>query len=392
MGDDYITTLTATVRSGIATVSWNAIYDPSLDPPTSNNILEYIFKASIQSQNLMNNTQLLVTQGSATGGGTTPPPTGGSGVGSTGGQKTGTSPPSLPPSGTINTTGGGTTTPPNGTKWNPGHYLYTYKDAPQSDFDIILQEPNIKGVQVQYYWAELEPQEGVYDFSKIESDLAYLQAKGKRLIIRIEDRTFTRSSRQMPPPSYLRTNPKYNGGYSLSKTGYVANLWDPVVMDRLILLYQELGKRFNNEPYFEGITTEETAPGLPTPKPPGFSASKWATQLKRGMLALKQAFPNTVVFQSANYLGSEIPGIIDYTYQIGIGTQGPDLFLSKYGKSNSVAQQYRTANYIGKMPISDIVSHPLICGRLAYPSGGCTSPDLFYDQGVNVYKPYKSKW
>lgn len=46
------------------------------------------------------------------------------------------------------------------------------------------------GVQVRYYWSHLEPRKDVYDFSKIEKDLAVLQAHRKRLIISIPEKMF----------------------------------------------------------------------------------------------------------------------------------------------------------------------------------------------------------
>lgn len=295
-------------------------------------------------------------------------------------QQTGATPPSM---------GNNTTPPPqlsgNSVKWHPGHYMLAYLGAPQSDFDIMLNEPNIKGVQVRYFWSDLEPKKGQYDFSQIESDLAYLQASGKRLVAMVMERSFT--LRKKPLPNYLLTTPVYNGGAAPSKNGTIARLWERPVMDRLIALYQALGARFNNEPYFEAISVPETSPGFRGNNPPGYSPAKWASELKRGMTALKTAFPNTVVLQSANSLGgsTEIPGIIDHAYNIGIGVQGPDLYVNP-GKITA-AQQYRMAKYLNKMPMSDLVSFPVLCGRAAYPAGAtCTSLDTIFNQGVNVFK------
>lgn len=270
-------------------------------------------------------------------------------------------------------------------KWHPGHYMLVYLGAPQSDFNIMLNEPNIKGVQVRYFWSDLEPQRGQYDFSKIESDLAYLQANGKRLVAMIMERSFT--LRKSPVPIYLQTNPLYNGGVSPTKNGTIARLWEPPVMDRLIALYQALGKRFNGEAYFEAITIPETAPGFRGNTPPGYTPSKWATEIKRAMTALKSAFPNTVILQSANSLGGskEIPGIIDHAFSLGIGIQGPDLYVDP--NKITPAQRYRTSRYLGMMPISDLVSYPVLCGRSTYPkNSNCTPINTIFDHGVNVFK------
>ena len=39
---------------------------------------------------------------------------------------------------------------------------------------LLFENKNIIGVQVVYNWKQLEPQKNVYNFSAIESDLAFL--------------------------------------------------------------------------------------------------------------------------------------------------------------------------------------------------------------------------
>ncbi len=312
--------------------------------------------------------------------------------------------PPPPPSGLCISTGSGSnctptlvapppptsgTTPPtnpppvsgNAVKWHPGHYMKVYRNAPQSDFNIIFGEPNVLGVHAEYSWRELEPQKGVYDFSRIESDLAYLSAKGKRLIIRVSDRAFSLSYKSTP--DYLEKDPVYRGGISATKNGTIARIWDPAVMDRLILLYQELGARFNLEPYLEAIATQETAPGFAGNKPSDYSRSAHATQLKRGLRALKSAFPNTVVLEGANFLAGEIPGIIDNAYQIGAGALGPDLIPNRPTDSH----QLISTTYKGLMPTADIVSAPVLCGK-----EGCNSPIDIYNYGTKILGDHYIIW
>ncbi len=266
--------------------------------------------------------------------------------------------------------------------------MKVYRDAPQSDFNIIFNEPNVLGVHVEYAWRDLEPQEGVYDFSKIESDLMYLQANGKRLVIRINDRAFSMGYKATP--DYLETNPKYkapvtsissvngqsyNMGIAPTKNGTIARIWDPVVMDRLILLYRELGRRFNSEPYVEAIASQESSPGFRNNEPADYTRAKLATQLNRLISAAKQAFPNTVVLQGSNFLSGQIAGIVSNAYQVGAGVLGPDL----KPKGPTTSQQIVSSNYKGLMPIADIVSAPVLCGK-----EGCNLPLDLYNYGVKV--------
>jgi hypothetical protein len=69
-------------------------------------------------------------------------------------------------------------------KWNPGHYItipgYADKNVVSQEISSIAA---IRGVQIRYNWKELEPSKGVYDFSKIDSDLEMFQKINKKLVI-----------------------------------------------------------------------------------------------------------------------------------------------------------------------------------------------------------------
>ena len=44
-----------------------------------------------------------------------------------------------------------------------------------------------------YAWRQLEPAKGRYDFSIVHEDLNYLQSKGKKLFIQLQDATLIRN-------------------------------------------------------------------------------------------------------------------------------------------------------------------------------------------------------
>ena len=96
----------------------------------------------------------------------------------------------------------------------------------------------------------------------------------------------------------------YNGGVTKSRTGYVARLWEPAVMDRLIALYRPMGQRYNDNAHFEGITTEESTLALPSTKPAGYSDSALEAQYERLVTNVRSAIPNTALFMNANWLGT----------------------------------------------------------------------------------------
>jgi len=277
----------------------------------------------------------------------------------------------------------GTDPTPAGTriKWHPGHYMLVYRDAPQSQLDDIRDEPTVKGAQIRYMWADLEPRKGVYDFSRIESDLDYLASMPtpKRLIAQIMDREFNTDDPTGAVPDYLLNDSQYNGGVARSKNGYIARIWDQAVMDRQIALYQALAHRFNDEPYFEGITTEETAPGFDSESPPDYSRPALAAQLKRMMVAARRAWPNTNVFVYTNFLVGELEGIISHAHTNQCGVGGPDVTPRAPSAGARIIMGIDGGvRFAGKMPIAFAVQSPELCGK-----EGCNRPPDIYSHAVN---------
>lgn len=64
-------------------------------------------------------------------------------------------------------------------KSNIQHFVYFARDRNGIINHPFLKSDSFSGAQIMYPWAELEPIEGVYDFSKIESDLKYLEKHEK---------------------------------------------------------------------------------------------------------------------------------------------------------------------------------------------------------------------
>jgi hypothetical protein len=234
-------------------------------------------------------------------------------------------------------------------KWHPGHYvMFGAGDSRAQVLNNIAEigdEPSIKGVQVRIRWYDLETAKGVYDFSDIDAYLAKLRAQPtrKQLVVRVIDRAFNTDSPTGIVPGYLRTT-TYNGGLIRSKTGYVARLWEPAVMDRLIALHQAIGRRYDDDVRFEGLATEETTLALNTPLPSGYSHAKLATQYERLARAVRTAAPRSNFFLYTNFIGS--PSIMDDLLQdlvvprVGAGgsnmvpgnmTQGQQVWTGEYG-------------------------------------------------------------
>jgi hypothetical protein len=208
-------------------------------------------------------------------------------------------------------------------KRNPGHYIALNDWDGDAQF-IQAVRPGVTGIHKRYPWADLEPQFGVYDFSRVEADLALAAHYGMRLVIMIEDKSFSMDVKRTP--SYL------HDGYTLPYThgGWVAKRWDPWVMERLGLLTRELGQRFDAHPWLEGVAFQETAMGF-TPQiqaAHGYSPEKYRDALIQVLITTRSHFPRSQVFWYMNYLegrqaylGDVAEAVTDHDIAMG----GPDI-------------------------------------------------------------------
>lgn len=226
-------------------------------------------------------------------------------------------------------------------KWHPGHY-YTIMDYGKNSswylsqvYNEIKATPALRGIQIRYSWAELETAEGVYNFSSIAKRLNELSTINKRLVIVVETKTFDPS--EVLIPNYLKTELYEGGQYLFSSPnkvgvqGYNLKLWNLQVRDRFKALVRALGKRFNSEPYFEGIGLTETALGQPDVPLTSQQVDNYFANLLNVQQQLRVAFPNTVTFQFTNYPRPILESFIDGLQAMGSGLGGPDVFLEDHG-------------------------------------------------------------
>jgi len=226
-----------------------------------------------------------------------------------------------------------------GIKWHPGHYLDTDtidRPNPTDSKNVALSVLRsidgtpFKGALVRYYWATLEPTKGNYDFSRIRTHRDALAAIGKRLIVQIQDRTFggngPATTTQLP--SYLidGSNPAYAGGWALrgDNVGIAPKLWIAAVMDREIALQAALAAEFDDDPWIEVVSFEETS--LFNVEPPGYTRSAMTTQYHRLADAMNASWSQTTVCIPTNFFHGldALRDLIDYFISKRICVGGPD--------------------------------------------------------------------
>jgi hypothetical protein len=201
-------------------------------------------------------------------------------------------------------------------KFHPGHYVGV---GPRTGLDEILDldEPALQGVIKRYFWRDLEPERGAYDFSEIDADLQRLEPLGKQLIVFIMDKSFSAKSAL---PQYLR------GYETLAGTNdYSPIRWHPVMIERFTALGSALGGRFDAHEGFEGMAMQEscltiTAEGYGKF---GYSPQIYADALIDILRGWQASLPRSRVFWYSNFL----PGGNSYLYRIVDALQGSGMVM-----------------------------------------------------------------
>src|SRR6266404_6907409 len=225
------------------------------------------------------------------------------------------------------------------------HYVFFNRDRERINDSAFLETKAFEGAQLKYSWRELERETDTYDFSDIERDLSFLQSKGKKLFIQLQDASFDPGIVNVPP--YLLNDPRFNGGadkqYDIKNDeeehavpeGWVARRWDPAVQERFQKLLSALGKEFDGK--VEGINFAETSVSFGESGrlfPKGFTPTTYRDAILTNMTALKRAFPKSVTMQYANFMPGEwLPGedrsflrsVYQRAKELGVGVGGPDL-------------------------------------------------------------------
>jgi hypothetical protein len=267
-------------------------------------------------------------------------------------------------------------------KYNPGHYIellrYQTSNRQKDNYLTDTMRPGVKGVLVRYYWRDLEKSPGVYDFSAIQHDLNLLSGQGMHLIVAPEDKTFTGSQLLQPMPDYMA---KYTVRNNMG--GMTAERWKPYVIDRWVKLMEAMGKRFDGNPYFEGIATHETALSIDNNvlTQRGYTPEIYRDGLIDLLKRTANAFPTSRIFWYMNFF----PMRQDYIAQIasavapyGVAMGGPDVLPDEPSISSLAYPFYD--QFEGTMPLFCAVmldSYKHVHRTGSYPTKYWTMPELF---------------
>lgn len=226
-------------------------------------------------------------------------------------------------------------------KWHPGHYVFVGGDKLSPE---VLTLPHFRGVQKIFTWRQLEPAEGRYDFSALRADLDLARKHDRQLVVQLTHKSFTRGARSVP--DYIQ-GPAFGGGVYVTVKGALNPvLWNNNVHTRFEALVVALGREFDRHPNLEAVNLPETAPNAYLDKTPQEGVETYTDEiyfetLKRLMLTLRRAFPNTVVIQYTNFPTKLLPQLTDYEKEIGVGMGGPDVYPGEDAISDPEKGVYR---------------------------------------------------
>jgi len=227
----------------------------------------------------------------------------------------------------------------------PANFLFADSEALVTHAALV-ERPDIQGVQVVYSWRALEPSMDRYDFSRIEADLAFLQKRGKKLFVQVQDRFFEIGARNVP--QYLLEDPAYGGGLAPQRDnpgegkeaghGWVAQQWNPAVRARFQALLRELGRALDGRVY--GINLPESSVDIePKHDRTGFDCDRYFEAELENARVAREAFVQSHVVQYVNFWPCEwnddrkyMSRAFAFAAQHRIGIGGPDIVPWRKGQ------------------------------------------------------------
>lgn len=226
-------------------------------------------------------------------------------------------------------------------KWHPGHYVFIDHGTVTPE---VLAWPQFRGVQKIFTWRELEPEEGRYDFSAVHATLDLVRRHQRQLVIQLTYKSFEADKRAIP--DYIQ-GPEYGGGvYRTVKGSLNPVIWHERVLARFTALIAALGREIDHHPNLEAVNLPETAPAAnlaanPQPGVAPYTEAIYFEALKGQMLALRRAFPTTIVIQYTNFPPKLLEQITDFELQHSVGMGGPDVYPGIDAISDPVTGVYR---------------------------------------------------
>ncbi len=220
--------------------------------------------------------------------------------------------------------------------------VFTLSGADKAAQQTAIDNPNVVGISIRAGWAGIEPSQGVYNWSYLDSEIGRATAAGKVVMLRI--------STQSGKPQWVTDAVAAAGGlfFHYTKDGESGTFpvyWDPIFMQRKLAMVAAVGARYGNNPTvkivsasFANGTSEDWSVPHETDDinqwlSLGYTTDKLVNAGEQMVGAVMQAFPNAYVTVAIN--GNGHTG------------KGPNLDPDSNYVADTV-RQWANANYPGR--------------------------------------------
>ena len=233
-------------------------------------------------------------------------------------------------------------------------------DAPQGRGLFIFGRPKepiaggeyILGANPQILWAEVEPQEGVYDWGKLDAAIDEAEANGTKIVPRI----LTNASlfAQATPDWFFESADaqSYFPSAQAEAEGFKAPIaWDPVFQRKFGSFLRALGQRYDGNPAIEFFQTNAGG-GLygeiVIAVNPEYFPPEWTPDVQRNAIFYwidrwQESFPRTELSLMVNHVGNDIgEDAAGYAATRGLYLQQNTPWLPAEGVALFIAHQDET--------------------------------------------------
>ena len=125
------------------------------------------------------------------------------------------------------------------------HGVFSLNGSGQGASETALKNPDVMGISIRQGWMDLEPTEGNFDWSFLDSEVAKAAAAGKKVMLRI--------GTQSGKPAWVTTAIENAGGvfFSFDDNGVPTTIpvfWDPTFLAKKKAMITAVGAHFTNNP------------------------------------------------------------------------------------------------------------------------------------------------
>jgi Beta-galactosidase len=185
----------------------------------------------------------------------------------------------------------------------------------------VLANPDVDGISLRQGWCDLEPSEGVFDWTFLDSAVGACAAAGKQVLIRI--------STEAGRPAWVDAAVTAAGGSFFTFTdshvrSSIPVFWDPTYVAKESAMIAALGAHFTNNPAVKIVTASfanATSEDWNVPHTPkyvrqwlalGYTTQKMLDAGQQVINATMAAFPNQYVTLAVGGSGPSLDPAPDY--------------------------------------------------------------------------------